>query len=125
MDSLIGRKFWFRTSRGFLRDAFVALILTALLQTAHAATRKPNVVVIVTDDQGFAELGVTGNPVIRTPHIDRLAAQSASLVNFHVMPVCSPTRAGLLTGRYCYRTGVVDTWMGRSLIDPDEITVAE
>ncbi|MBA4147432.1 MAG: arylsulfatase [Verrucomicrobia bacterium] len=119
--------FLFRPSNGFLLlPALVALlIIFALDQTASAAARKPNVVVILTDDQGFAELGVTGNPVIRTPHIDRLAAGSASLANFHVMPVCSPTRAGFLTGRYSYRTGVTDTWMGRSLIDPDETTLAE
>ena len=86
---------------------------------------QPNVIVILTDDQGFGELGATGNPVIRTPHIDRLAAQSVSLVNFHTMPVCSPTRACLTTGRYNYRTGVTDTFLGRSLMHPDETTLAE
>jgi arylsulfatase A-like enzyme len=107
------------------QQALVALIILVALLPIASAARKPNVVVILTDDQGFAELGVTGNPVIRTPSIDRLAAQSVSLGNFHVMPVCSPTRAGFLTGRYAYRTGVTDTWMGRSLIDPNETTVAE
>lgn len=90
-----------------------------------AGSAKPNVVIVVTDDQGFAELGVTGNPVIRTPHIDRFAAQSASLTNFNVMPVCSPTRACLMTGRYNYRTGVVDTYLGRSLLDHRETTLAQ
>ena len=79
---------------------------------AGEAKSKPNVIIILTDDQGFGELGVTGNPLIRTPHIDRLAAQGVSLVNFHVMPVCSPTRACLMTGRYNYRTGVTDTYPG-------------
>ena len=111
-------------SRQF-QQALVALIILVALPPSASAARRPNVVVILTDDQGFAELGVTGNPIIRTPEIDRLAAQSASLVNFQVMPVCSPTRAGFLTGRYSYRTGVTDTWMGRSLIDPDETTLAE
>ncbi len=116
-----------RTHRGFsfLHGLLALLIPGALLQPTYGASRQPNVVMIVTDDQGFAELGATGNPVIHTPNIDRFAAQSASLVNFHVMPVCSPTRAGLLTGRYYYRTGVTDTWLGRSLIDPDERTLAE
>ena len=90
-----------------------------------APTPHPNIVILLTDDQGFGELGVTGNPLVRTPHIDRFAAQSASLTNFHVMPVCSPTRACLLTGRYNYRTGVVDTFLGRSLMHPDETTLAE
>src|SRR5688572_154265 len=111
-------------NRQFQQTLFALVMLVALLPIASAALR-PNVVVILTDDQGFAELGVTGNPVIRTPNIDRLATESVSLVNFHVMPVCSPTRAGFVTGRYAYRTGVTDTWMGRSLIDPDEITLAE
>ncbi|HEY3897830.1 MAG TPA: arylsulfatase [Chthoniobacter sp.] len=107
--------------------AFISLlILGSLLGSLLAAeSRKPNVVIILTDDQGFGELGVTGNPVIRTPHIDRFAAQSASLTNYHVMPVCSPTRACLMTGRYNYRTGVVDTFLGRSLMFPDETTLAQ
>ena len=92
---------------------------------AVAAPGKPNVIVIVTDDQGFGELGVTGNPVVRTPHIDGLAKQSVSLTNFNVMAVCSPTRAGLMTGRYHYRAGVTDTWMGASMIDPAETTLGE
>lgn len=86
---------------------------------------KPNVVIILTDDQGFGELGVTGNPLVRTPHMDRLAAQGVAFTNFHVMPVCSPTRACLMTGRYNYRTGVTDTYLGRSMMHPDETTLAE
>ncbi|QEH37666.1 Arylsulfatase [Aquisphaera giovannonii] len=89
------------------------------------ASGRPNVVLIVTDDQGFGELGATGNPVIRTPHIDRLASQGVSLTLFHVMPVCSPTRACLMTGRYNYRTGVTDTYLGRSMMHHDETTLAE
>jgi arylsulfatase A-like enzyme len=102
-------------------------LLAAAAPSAFAAERtsKPNVVIVLTDDQGFGELGVTGNPLIRTPHMDRLAAEGLSLVNFHVMPVCSPTRACLMTGRYNYRTGITDTFRGRSLMHPDETTLAE
>lgn len=111
------------------RIVFLAglILLGATWSTAHAAAAasKPNVVIILTDDQGFGELGATGNPVIHTPNIDRLAGQSAALTQFHVMPVCSPTRACLMTGRYNYRTGVVDTYLGRSLMHPDETTLAE
>ena len=95
------------------------------LRPCRRSRAKPNVLIILTDDQGFGELGVTGNPVIHTPHIDHFAAQSASLTNYHVMPVCSPTRACLMTGRYNYRTGVVDTFLGRSLMFPDETTLAQ
>lgn len=82
-------------------------------------------VVIMTDDQGYGDLGVTGNPVIDTPNMDRLARESASMSNFYVAPVCSPTRAGLMTGRYHYRTRVVDTFKGRSMMEPEETTLAE
>lgn len=87
--------------------------------------RRPNVLVIITDDQGYGDLACNGNPVIRTPHLDQLAKESVRLTNFYVSPVCSPTRASLLTGRYNYRTGVVDTYLGRSMMHADEVTLAE
>jgi arylsulfatase A-like enzyme len=86
---------------------------------------RPNILLVITDDQGWGDLGIHGNPKIRTPNLDRLARESVRLDQFHVMPVCSPTRACLLTGRYNYRTGVVDTYLGRSLMHPDETTLAE
>jgi arylsulfatase A-like enzyme len=91
----------------------------------RAAAKRPNVVLIITDDQGYGDLGVHGNPKIKTPHIDRLASQSLELTHFHVSPVCSPTRSALMTGRYNYRTGVVDTFQGRSMMHADEVTLAE
>ncbi|OAM91029.1 arylsulfatase [Termitidicoccus mucosus] len=87
--------------------------------------KSPNVIVILTDDQSYAELGATGNPVIRTPNLDRFARQSVSLVNFNTMPVCSPTRACLMIGRDYYRSGLTDTWMGRSMMDPSTTTLAQ
>ena len=89
-----------------------------------AKAKKPNVILIMTDDQGHGDLGCHGNPVIKTPNIDKLAKQSVRMKNFYVSPVCSPTRSSLLTGRYNYRTGVVDTFIGRSLMHPDEVTLA-
>jgi arylsulfatase/arylsulfatase A len=97
-----------------------------MLGPASGATGDPpNIVIILADDLGFGDLGVTGNPLIETPHIDALASGSASMANFYVSPVCSPTRASLMTGRYNYRTRVVDTFKGRSMMDPDEVTLAE
>jgi arylsulfatase A-like enzyme len=84
----------------------------------RAADVPPNVLLVITDDQGFGDLGAHGNPVIRTPNLDAFAKQSAWLKNFYVCPVCSPTRSSLLTGLYNYRTGVVDTFIGRSLMRP-------
>ncbi|MFN5533129.1 MAG: sulfatase-like hydrolase/transferase [Planctomycetaceae bacterium] len=84
-----------------------------------AADGPPNVVVIITDDQGYGDLGFFGNRVLRTPALDRLAAASARLSSFYVSPVCAPTRASLMTGRYNYRTRAIDTYRGRALMDPD------
>jgi arylsulfatase A-like enzyme len=104
----------------------LVFLASATTATGAADTKsKPNVIILLTDDQGFGELGATGNPIIRTPHMDRLAAQGVALTTFHVMPVCSPTRACLMTGRYYYRSGVTDTYLGRSLLHPDETTLAE
>jgi arylsulfatase A-like enzyme len=86
---------------------------------------RPNVLVILTDDQGYGDLGFHGNPQIKTPRLDALARESVRFRSFYAMPVCSPTRAALLTGRYPYRTGVVDTFRGRSMMHPDEVTLAE
>ena len=85
----------------------------------------PNIILVMTDDQGYGDLGITGNPILETPHIDAMAGRSASLERFYVSPVCSPTRACLMTGRYNYRTRVVDTWIGRSMMEPEEVTIAE
>ncbi len=85
----------------------------------------PNLIVVMTDDQGYGDYGFTGNPVIQTPNLDSMAARSAQMADFYVSPVCSPTRASLMTGRYNYRTRVVDTWIGRSMMEPSETTLAE
>lgn len=104
----------------------LAILIACFVQTTAArATERPNVILIMSDDQGYGDFGATGNPVIETPHIDRMAAESASMRTFYVSPVCSPTRANLMTGRYNYRTRVIDTWLGRSMMDPEEVTIAE
>ncbi len=89
------------------------------------AADAPNVLIVITDDQGFGDLGAHGNPVIKTPKLDAFTKESIWLKNFYVSPVCSPTRASLLTGQYNYRTGVVDTFIGRSLMRPDVKTLPE
>lgn len=101
--------------------------LTAFLLclSAVAFAERPNVILIMTDDQGYGDFGATGNKLIRTPNIDAMAQRSAMMTQFHVSPVCSPTRAALMTGRYNYRTRVVDTWIGRSMMEPEEVTIAE
>ncbi len=105
------------------------LILSTVLALVSANTvqaeSQPNIIIVMPDDMGYGDLGATGNPVIRTPHLDRFATESAELTNFYVSPVCSPTRASLMTGRYNYRTRVIDTFKGRSMMEPEEVTIAE
>ncbi len=86
--------------------------------------KRPNVVLILTDDQGYGDLACLGNPIIKTPNLDKLHKQSVRLTNFHVDPTCSPTRSALMTGRYSSRTGVWHTVMGRSILRRDEVTLA-
>jgi arylsulfatase/arylsulfatase A len=83
------------------------------------------VILIITDDQGYGDFGFTGNPVIRTPHLDAMARRSARMTTFYVSPVCAPTRASLMTGRYNYRTRAIDTFVGRAMMEPAEVTLAE
>jgi arylsulfatase A-like enzyme len=82
---------------------------------------KPNVILVMTDDQGYGDLGCHGNTMIRTPSLDKLHAESLRLTDFHVSPVCTPTRASLMTGRDCVRVGAWATTWGRSLPYADEM----
>ena len=97
--------------------------------TLHAARPDrpdhPNIVVILTDDQGWGDLSVTGNTNLSTPNIDQLAGQGATLDRFYVAPVCSPTRAAFLTGRYAPRGGVYSTSAGGERLALGETTIAE
>ncbi len=87
--------------------------------------QRPNIVFILTDDQGYGDLGCHGNPIIKTPHLDRLYSESVRLTNYHVGPTCAPTRAGLYTGHYHNSTGVWHTIGGRSLLRQDEVSLAD
>jgi arylsulfatase A len=92
---------------------------------AVAAEARPNVVLILTDDQGWWDVGINGNPAIETPNMDRLAAQGVYFTRFYASPVCTPTRASLMTGRYFQRTGAIDTYRGLDVMDAREITLAQ
>ena len=103
------------------------MLLLGLLASPpiSSASPPPNIVLMMTDDMGYGDLGVTGNPVIRTPNLDQLFRRSASMSTFYVSPVCAPTRACLMTGRYNYRTRCIDTYIGRAMMDTSEVTIAE
>lgn len=85
---------------------------------------RPNIIFVITDDQGYADLGCHGNKYIKTPNIDEFYKESVRLEDYHVGPTCAPTRAGLLTGHYANSTGVWHTIGGRSLLRKDEWTLA-
>ncbi len=85
----------------------------------------PNVIFIITDDQGYGDIGYHGNPVLETPHLDRMARESAQLDDHHHDPLCSPSRAALLTGQYAARNGVSHVIHGRHLLSPDALTMAD
>lgn len=87
--------------------------------------RQPNIIIIITDDQGWGDLSVNGNTNLHTPNIDRLAQGGAQFGNFYVSPVCSATRSELLTGRYHPRSGVSGTSQGMERMNLDETTIAE
>ncbi len=82
-------------------------------------------IIVITDDQGYGDLACHGNPVVRTPNLDGFHRDSVRFTDFHVDPLCAPTRAALLTGRYAYRTGVTAAYAGRSILRKDETTLAD
>ncbi|MEM7035193.1 MAG: arylsulfatase [Chloroflexota bacterium] len=87
--------------------------------------KHPNVIFIITDDQGYGDLGHHSNPTLKTPNLDAMAARSVSLDNHHHDPLCSPSRAALMTGRYATRTGVWHVIQGRQLLNKNETTMAD
>jgi len=91
----------------------------------NASLEQPNIILVITDDQGYGDLGIHGNPFIRTPVLDSLALKSTRIDPFYVCPVCAPTRSSLMTGRYHLRTGVYDTYNGGAIMATEELTVAE
>lgn len=89
------------------------------------ALSRPNIILVMTDDQGYGDLGCTGNPIARTPNIDRFHAQSVRFTNFHVSPTCAPTRAALLTGRHEFKNGVTHTIHERERLTLKATTLAQ
>lgn len=105
------------------------ILITILLAFSCAQKEenisRPNVILILTDDQGFGDLGVHGNKDINTPVLDQLSTESAQFDRFYVSPLCAPTRASLLTGRYHLRTGTVSVSNGLETMDAEEYTLGE
>ena len=103
----------------------IIFLLILFVSCTKQVEQKPNIILIITDDQGYGDIGYNGNPHIKTPNLDLLATNSMRFNNFYVSPVCAPTRSSLLTGRYSLRTGVTDTYNGGAMMSNDETTLAE
>ena len=101
------------------------VIIATLLMNISVTAAPPNVLIILTDDQGWGDLSLHGNTNLATPHIDQLAKAGAQFEHFYVCPVCSPTRAEMLTGRWHPRGGVRDVTSGGERLDLDETTIAD
>lgn len=108
-----------------VRVALVALAWSGFTCRAEEPLVKPNILLLLTDDQGWWDVGARGNTTIDTPVMDRLAAEGIDFTRFYAAPVCAPTRAGLMTGRYCLRTGVYNTRFGGDSLGLEETTIAE
>src|SRR6476469_8510011 len=105
------------------------VILAGAARIAHTQSRRaPNFIIILADDQGYGDLGSYGHPTLRTPNLDRMAAEGQRWTSFYAAPVCTPSRAQLMTGRLAVRTGLAggvlfpDSTGG---LQPSEVTVAE
>src|SRR5262245_22920892 len=86
---------------------------------------RPNIILVMTDDQGYGELGCHGNKIIQTPNLDRMHGESVRFLDFQVSPTCSPTRTSLMTGRHEFRSGVTHTIMERERMSLKATTVAQ
>jgi arylsulfatase A-like enzyme len=101
-----------------MRTLFSLVVVAVVLPAAATADlpKKPNVLIVMTDDQGLGDFSFTGNPVLKTPHFDALARESVRLTDFHVCPMCSPTRGQLLTGLAALRNGATSVTAGRTFL---------
>ncbi|QEL13890.1 arylsulfatase [Limnoglobus roseus] len=110
----------------FLTAVLAAALLLAPLAAADPlAGKKPNIVFVLTDDQGYGDISAHGNPILKTPNLDRLHAEGVRFTDFHVSPTCSPTRSALLTGRHEFKNGVTHTINERERLTPKATTLAQ
>jgi arylsulfatase len=92
---------------------------------APPEARRPNIVFVLADDQGYGDLSCHGNPVLKTPNLDRLHDEAVRFTDFHVSPTCSPTRSALMTGRHEFKNGVTHTILERERLTLKATTVAQ
>ncbi len=100
-------------------------LITIFFNLALSAQNRPNVILVMTDDQGYGEMSCHGNPILQTPNLDKLHAQSLRLIDYHAAPMCTPTRGQLLTGLDAARNGAINVSSGRTLLRPELPTIAD
>ena len=105
--------------------SLLKILLAGVFGFTGSFASQPNVILIVTDDQGYGDMSCHGNPYLKTPNIDRLHDEGISLDDFHVDPYCTPTRAALMTGKYSVRVGAWAVTEGRQLLNAKETTMAD
>lgn len=106
----------------------LACLIAASILPSNAASlegKRPNILFLLTDDQGYGDISAHGNPVLKTPHLDKLRSESLRFTDFHVSPTCAPTRSALLTGRHEFKNGITHTILERERMNPASITLAE
>ena len=109
-----------------LAFCLLTILLSAVVTTAAPlAGSRPNIILVMTDDQGYGDLGCHGHPFLKTPNLDKLYAQSTRFTDFHVSPTCAPTRAALLSGRAPFKNGVTHTILERERMTLKATTIAQ
>ncbi len=106
------------------RASVLFIFLLVAQPTMARNSSRPNVILVMTDDQGYGDIGCHGNPILQTPNLDALHADAVRFTDFHVSPFCTPTRAALLTGNHPGVTGAYRTSSGRTMMHTDEKTLA-
>jgi arylsulfatase len=106
-------------------SAAAALLIHAPGSAAELAGRRPNIILLMTDDQGKGDLSCLGNPDLRTPNLDRLYGLSTRFTDFHVSPTCAPTRSAIMSGRHEFRNGVTHTILERERMSLETTTIAQ
>jgi len=106
-------------------NIIIYVAIAVLFAPYNLQAQPPNVIIILTDDQGYGDFSINGNPVIKTPNIDKLGLEAIRFTDFHVAPMCTPTRSQLMTGMDAMRNGAANVSSGRSLMDPSLKTMAD
>ena len=120
MENINRRDFLKKTSLGT-----AAVALTGVLSSCETSRKKPNILLVITDDQGYGDLSCHGSPDVKTPNLDKLSSQSTRFTNFHVSPTCAPTRSAIMSGKYPFKNGITHTILERERMTLSTTTLAE